>query len=348
LATAQPAPHTLLRWLGGLALCAGLLLAAQLLPRPLRTGWQAGFVLCLSGHAAGDLALVLRARWRPGFSLPGALACLLPAVLAGSVVGWLAYRHWVANAPLRLLPDAAALACPLLLALALLLQQLRQQRRAQLAQEAQWRADEQARTERRLLEQELRALQAQIEPHFLYNTLASVQQLIATEPAQAGALTTHMIAYLRAALPGLRASSSTVAQELALASHYLEIMRIRLGSRFSFAVHASAAAADLPFPPAVLMSVVENAVQHGIEPKPGPVHIAITAEVDGEALQLTVRDNGAGLPATVHDGNGLGNLRERLHKLHGVAARFSLQADAHTGGRGDTIACITIPLPPSP
>lgn len=345
-ASAQPARPTMLRWLGGMALCISLLLAAQVFPLSLRTGWQSAFVLCLSGYAGGYLTLALQNQWRPVFALPAALACLLPGILTGSVVGWLSYRHWASSAPLRLLPDVAALACPLLLALALLLPQLWQQRRAQLAQQAQWQADEQARTERRLLEQELRTLQAQIEPHFLYNTLANVQHLIATEPTQAGVLTAHMIAYLRAALPSLRASSSTVAQELALASHYLEIMRIRLGNRFSFAVHASTAAAAQPFPPAVLMSVVENAVQHGVEPRPGPVHIAIAADVDGKMLQLTVRDNGAGLPAAPRDGNGLSNLRERLHKLHGTAARFSLQADPHPHGRG-TIACISIPLLPS-
>ena len=119
-------------------------------------------------------------------------------------------------------------------------------------------------------------MQAQVEPHFLFNTLASVQFLTETDPPKAGQMLGHLLAYLRAALPQLRSASTTLGQEADLAQAYLSIMQMRMGSRLAFAVDVPAELRTQPLPPMLLMSLVENAVKHGIEPKAegGNVRIA--------------------------------------------------------------------------
>jgi sensor histidine kinase YesM len=198
-----------------------------------------------------------------------------------------------------------------------------------------------AETERHLLskqavEAELKLMQAQIEPHFLFNTLASVQYLTETNPKEASALLGHLIGYLRAALPQLRASSTTLGREAELVEAYLNILKMRIGARLSFEIDIPTELRGHPFPPNLLISLVENAIKHGIEPAAEGGKVVISAWRDGDSMIVTVADTGRGFgedsPAA-GQGVGLSNIRERLAALYGAHGRFTLEAVAPHGAR---------------
>jgi sensor histidine kinase YesM len=201
----------------------------------------------------------------------------------------------------------------------------------------------QAQAERNLLarqavEADLKLMQAQVEPHFLYNTLASVQYLIETDPPQASKLLGHLIEYLRTALPDLRAESSTLRREFALARAYLEILTVRMGPRLAWRAALPDGLADLPFPPNMLISLVENAIKHGLEPSADGGTVALEARRDGDRLTVSVEDTGRGIvagtgSATSGEGVGLANVRDRLAALFGPRGRFALEALEPRGTR---------------
>jgi sensor histidine kinase YesM len=192
---------------------------------------------------------------------------------------------------------------------------------------------------RQAIEAELKLMQAQVEPHFLFNTLASVQFLTETDPPKASMMLGHLLAYLRAALPQLRSNSTTLGQEIDLAEAYLSIMRMRMGPRLSFAIDVPAELRPHRFPPMLLMSVVENAIKHGLEPLAEGGKVSVTARRGGDRLALSVADDGRGLGDKVGNGVGLTNLRGRLRGLYGGRARFTLEEVAPHGAR----ATIEIP-----
>jgi hypothetical protein len=196
---------------------------------------------------------------------------------------------------------------------------------------------------RQAAEAELKMMQAQVEPHFLFNTLASVQFLTETDPPQATRLLGHLLAYLRAALPQLRTSATTLGQEVALAEAYLGIMQVRMGARLGVAVDVPLDLRSHPFPPVMLITLVENAVRHGIEPAPDGGRVTIRARVDGRHLAVEVADTGAGLGSGTGSGGmgvGLDNLRQRLAALFGTEGRFRLEG----GGSGGATATLEVPL----
>jgi sensor histidine kinase YesM len=204
-----------------------------------------------------------------------------------------------------------------------------------------------AEAERHLLskqaiEAELKVMQAQVEPHFLFNTLASVHYLTETDPREATRLLGHLIDYLRAALPQLRASSTTLGKEVKLAEAYLQILRTRMGQRLAFDIDVPTELAEHPFPPNLLISLVENAIKHGIEPAAAGGRVAVRARTERGALVVTVQDTGRGLatPARGGQGVGLANVRDRLAALYGTQGTFSLEAGSPTGTR----ATLAIPL----
>ena len=145
------------------------------------------------------------------------------------------------------------------------------------------------------MESELKLMQAQIEPHFLFNTLASVQFLTETDPPQASRLLGHLLSYLRAALPKMRSTSATLGQEIEFAEAYLNILKMRMGPRLDFAIDVPDSLRTHPFPPVLLISVVENAVTHGLEPLAAGGHVTIAARRDHDVLRVTVTDTGIGL-----------------------------------------------------
>lgn len=192
------------------------------------------------------------------------------------------------------------------------------------------RADAATR-DRRLAEAKLQILQAQIEPHFLYNTLANVQHLVKSSPDDAERMVTGLIRYLREALPKMRAQGSTVGQEFALAHAYLEIARIRLGGRLSFSVRLPDQLGPTPFPPLIIQTLVENALKHGVEAKVGPAAIRLDAELAAGDLCVSVSDDGPGMGTKQGVGVGLRNIRERLLAIYGGAARLELFPNQPSG-----------------
>ena len=200
--------------------------------------------------------------------------------------------------------------------------------------------------ESRVHEADLRlgVLQAQVEPHFLFNTLASVRALVRQDPAQAEATLDALVDFLRATIPKLREDRglhATLGQQLDLCSSYLALMQVRMGGRLTYDVRADQALRAAPFPPSLLITLVENAIKHGIEPRPGPGRIDIDAVRDGDALRVQVRDDGAGLQPGLSTGVGLANVREQLAARYGARAAFVLSPAAQ--GRG-VCAEIRVPL----
>jgi sensor histidine kinase YesM len=190
-------------------------------------------------------------------------------------------------------------------------------------------ADSECRSEKlhaQMVEARLSALQAQIEPHFLFNTLANVKRLYETAPEQGREMLSSLIRYLRAALPSMRQSGSTLERELELASSFLTILKMRMGNRLDFAIRADAALGKAQVPPMVLPTLVENAIKHGLSPLPEGGRIEIAARREGDDLLIDVRDNGAGFSSSGGTGVGLANTRSRLAALFGSRASLSLAA----------------------
>jgi signal transduction histidine kinase len=178
-----------------------------------------------------------------------------------------------------------------------------------------------------LAEARLRGLQAQIEPHFLYNTLANVLSLIDSEPAQARHMLERFIDFLRASLTASRAEHATLGAELDLAAAYLDVLAVRLGPRLRYRIEVADAARAVRIAPMLLQPIVENAVMHGLEPKVEGGEIVLRAHTDARELCIEVADTGAGLsdkPARPGGGVGLATLRARLRSLYGAGAQVQL------------------------
>ncbi|MBY0579156.1 MAG: histidine kinase [Burkholderiales bacterium] len=185
--------------------------------------------------------------------------------------------------------------------------------------------------EKREIEARLKLLQAQIEPHFLFNTLANVSSLIDVDPSEAKHLLEHLNDWLRTALICARSEEATLGDELDLLENYLRILSIRFGERLNWRIEAGDATRSTRFPPMLLQPLVENAVRHGIEPKPGPGEIRIRASLHKDALRVEVADSGAGLAAEPGQGTGLANVRARLAALYGEAGRLILKSNSAGG-----------------
>jgi LytS/YehU family sensor histidine kinase len=199
---------------------------------------------------------------------------------------------------------------------------------------------ERSELERQALDARLRLLQAQVAPHFLFNTLANVQALVDAGSPQAPAVLRSMIAYLRAAVPRLHEPATTLGQELQLVQAYLELMHMRMPDRLQFALHVDEAALTLFCPPMTLLTLVENAVRHGIDPSEEGGRIDIHVHRRGDRCVVRVSDTGAGLRQT---GNGLGTglsaLRERLQLTFGGDAQLRVSAQHPRG------VCAELDLP---
>jgi signal transduction histidine kinase len=197
--------------------------------------------------------------------------------------------------------------------------------------------------EKQAMQSQLQMLQAQIEPHMLFNTLANLQGLIATDPPRAQLLLEQLIDFLRATLKSSRAAATTLAEEFRLMDAYLGLMAIRMGERLAYRLDLPPALAGLEIAPMLLQPLLENAIRHGLEPKIEGGLLTVSAAREGTALVLTVRDTGLGLDAPASHGTGLGleNIRERLLALYGPGASLTLAEGVPCG----TVAAITIPLP---
>lgn len=210
-------------------------------------------------------------------------------------------------------------------------------RRGLVRRVADRRRFEQAETrqtaaERELAQAKLGLLQAQVEPHFLYNTLANAQVLTRSDPKRADEMLGQLITYLRASLPKLDESMSTVGEEVERSRAYLEVLKIRMGSRLNVVIDVADDVKALPLPPMMVQTLVENAIKHGLEPKCGTGTIWIRASRAGDQLDLTVADDGCGLGGnTSGSGVGLKNVRERLRLGFGDSARLAITTNFPSG-----------------
>jgi two-component sensor histidine kinase len=184
---------------------------------------------------------------------------------------------------------------------------------------------ERSRLEKQAVDARLALLQAQIEPHFLFNTLANVQALVEAGSPRAPEVLKSLIAYLRAALPRLHEGTATLAQELDLVRAYLELMRMRMPDRLQFDITADPALQQRAFPPMALLTLVENAVRHGIDPLEQGGRIEVQARRETGHWLVVVNDDGAGLDPRHQPGTGLANLRERLLGFFGPGAALQLE-----------------------
>ncbi len=185
--------------------------------------------------------------------------------------------------------------------------------------------------EREMTEARLQVMQAQIEPHFLFNTLANVRRLYQTDPPTGRAMLQHLSRYLSAALPQMRESQSTLGRELALTVAYLNVQKIRMGERLSFDVDVPESLLGCTVPPMMLLTLVENAIRHGLVPLPKGGRVHVNARADDGTLRLQVADTGRGLQESSGAGIGLGNIRSRLKTLYDANARLLLAQNAELG-----------------
>ena len=259
-----------------------------------------------SGHTVGNL---LTGRDAPGLLLEGPLraaSLVLFSLVPGVIATWFFYSRG------RLAATEA---------------------RAQQAQ-------------RHAAEAQLRLLEAQLEPHMLFNTLANLRVLIAVDPPRAQAMLDRLIAFLRATLTASRAGRHALSAEFARLADYLALMQVRMGERLQTRLDLPDALANLAVPPLLLQPLVENSIRHGLEPSVAGGRIEVGAAREGDDLVLRVRDTGVGLAAPAGDGTrfGLQQVRERLSTLYGERASLTLSPAGDA--EGGTLALIRLPIAP--
>jgi len=311
-----PLPDILRGWLDhflDLSIVGGCIFAAVAFAASLYIRSSAGKHLLLLasialGALAGEVLLTLRIPLPPDVSAAG---MLFAKVARWVVVGGLAYAIYTT---LRRTAHAAA--------------------------QAHESGLQRIQLERQMTEARLQSLRAQIEPHFLFNTLANVHRLYQTDPGQGRKMLANFVAYLRAALPQMRRDETTLRQEVELARAYLNVLQVRMGERLRFQLDVPNDLGALPFPPLALSTLTENAIKHGLNPLPEGGSIEIAARVENLLLKVEVADTGVGLRQSSGSGAGLANLRARLAALYGETASLNIEANVPRGIR----ATIAVPI----
>ena len=202
---------------------------------------------------------------------------------------------------------------------------------------------------RQVVEARMAAMQAQVEPHFLFNTLASIDHLIETDPARASTMQKNLIALLRASMPTMREANGDgnasgvrdLGRELAVIRPYLEILKVRMEERLQTEIAVPDGLLSAEFPPMMIQTLVENAIKHGLEPKPEGGTLRVAAEILHGKMAVSVADTGLGFgrAATAGTGVGLANIRERLQLLYGTRATLTVAENRPSG----TVVTVTVP-----
>jgi sensor histidine kinase YesM len=205
------------------------------------------------------------------------------------------------------------------------------ERNAELERDLRVRELARLEAEKQSLAAQLRMLQAQIEPHFLFNSLANVAALIEVDQKLASRLLDALIRYLRSSLARTRAEGGTLADEVALLTAYLEILKIRMGERLAYAFEIAPELLAHAFPPMLLQPLVENAIRHGLEPKVAGGQVTVSARRQGDRLQISVTDDGLGFADASGSGIGVANIRARLAALYGPTASLELSSGVGAG-----------------
>lgn len=321
-------------------------------------------VVCIVAVITGRLGACLVRQYN--LPRPVELLLVVAAILVGTLVSYVAFRfldyyHWLVMGvfiktrmfvPHRSVNETVAYvlrAAPNWIILFLisggydLPAYLSEQRR--LLEAARQREVLMLRTEKIEADMQLAILQAQIEPHFLFNTLASVRSIVLSEPDRAIATIDALSDYLRSTLPRLRNNMAmempTLGAQIEICKNYLELMKIRMGGRLNFEIDVPREASAAAFPPLLLLPLVENAVKHGIEPKPGSALVCIRAVLNEGNLKVTVEDDGLGLRAETGSGLGLANVQSQLRNYFDNRASLNV-ASGRSGGVCSTIA---VPAP---
>lgn len=197
---------------------------------------------------------------------------------------------------------------------------------------------------RQTREARLAQLQSQLEPHMLFNTLANLRVLIGTDAPRAQAMQDHLIGFLRSTLAASRSAEHPLHAEFERLGDYLALMQVRMGSRLAVQLHLPAALRDQAVPPLLLQPLVENAIRHGLEPRPEGGSLEVSATSIGSQLRLVVRDSGVGLPTTQTSAGGFGlvQVRERLLTRYGPAATLIVEPVRESPG--GTVATVSVPM----
>jgi sensor histidine kinase YesM len=313
-------------WIGAFALSALILMSlfvaitgAWFGPSRFTTGTK-GFVLLgvtLAGYIVGGLGATIT-HTSTLSSITDEVIRVAPRILIGGFIAGLVYS--------------------------VLMVSIVQYRRSQLLRRNQLleRQAQQERMGRQLADARLKLLQAQVEPHFLFNTLASVRQLAEGRAPEAAELTAQLITFLRGGLASLREETTTLGREFKVMQAYLSIMQTRMRDRLAFSLDLPEDLRILQVPPAMLISLVENAIKHGLEPSLEGGTVDVSATRDANRLRITVKDTGQG-PNTSQSGGGVGldNIRQRLRVLFSDQARLIVSRNAPHG----FIAVIDLPMP---
>ncbi len=312
-------------WAIGLAIVAALMIAPVFMP-PLpvlfgRTLFIA-IVLLLAYTAAGQWRHPPLPRWVVQLAAIGLTAPI--ATLAVYLVSTGGDFHELFGNPARVTGFIMIGGAALVFGMVLALGGLYRERDAQANAQALQFALERETLQRQAADAQLKVLQSQVEPHFLFNTLANVQALVESGSARAAPVLGSLIAYLRAAMPQLHQGAPTLGQEEALVRSYLELMQMRMPDRLAFALAIDPALRGVRLPPTTLLTLVENAVRHGIDPSEAGGRIDIGARRDGASVTLWVQDSGRGIDEAKAPGTGLANLRERLAATYGNQAQLTL------------------------
>jgi signal transduction histidine kinase len=300
----------------GLAILAAAVWARHRFPSPLRTQYAAVFVAVSITAALAILAVWL---WNsggtlgsedPDWTLGVFLVDFGTGLLQTAVIGLVITGAWLYGRT----EDEQSAAI------------------AQIAVDSA-RMDEQA------AEARLQMLEAQIEPHFLFNTLAHVRRLYETDHDGGVKMMANLKRYLAVALPQMRASDSTLGRELDHVRAYLEIQQIRMGPRLEYAIVADGVPSVARVPPLMLLTLVENAIKHGLTPQVGGGRVDVRATIDDGRLRISVSDTGGGFTRSGGGGTGLANIRARLATRFGGDASLTLALNSPTG----VIATIVMP-----
>jgi signal transduction histidine kinase len=289
----------------------------------------------LSAYTLLDAALPRRMRWR----LSLVIVVLFGVSLLLTLLLYGYYAHSFQHLPprTRLLADSLHWGLPAIF-LALIADV---QGRALQADTAALAAEmSQAKLDKGESEQHLALLQAQIEPHFLFNVLISVRRLYRTQPQAGADAIANLMRYLRAALPGIRSQKGSLGDELALVRAYLDLFQVRMGARLAFSIEADATLLDFEFPPMLVVTLVENALKHGLEPAGGGT-VLVQAQRRRQMLEVCVLDDGAGFESVASSGTGVGlaNVRRQL------AAHYPAQGSLELTSRAPRGADATIVIP---
>jgi sensor histidine kinase YesM len=219
---------------------------------------------------------------------------------------------------------------------------LLQERDAAVQQALHDEADHQLNLDRQMSEAQLQVLQSQIEPHFLFNTLAHVRRLYQTDSRAGRAMMRHLSRYLSAALPAMRETGIKLAQDVELAVTYLNIQKIRMGPRLAFEVDIPSKVGDVRIPPMMVTTLVENAIKHGLSALPEGGMVRIDTRLRDQTLEIRVSDTGQGFQASLGSGVGLANIRARLTTLYGSAAQLALSRNTPRGVTATVIVPIAL------